>query len=548
MCRLAKNSGSCILILTAVLALATPALSATYCIDFTAGSDANSGLAGDGTRCTSTGTAPWRYAPGMPQFTGTYRPASGDQFIFRGGTRCGAAGDSCFGTKGWVLSSSGVSGNHDYYGVDRTWYAGSSWTPPVIDGGGGLSGQIALTNGSDTVNWVSGDRFTFTAGGQYVYYSGEGVAIGATVRVGTITSATQFTTYGNTPFSGATGTYSYNVIPIGTYVNIGGGNFTLDGLQVQDVGVPGINQGNYAVNAGGDNVTVENMVIRGESRICLSTSGSNLLITGNDISECSWGVDVGAAASGIISGITISNNQIHDFHDQMADGAHADGIIVFGGSANPSAYIYNVASIGNVFHGDFSASDASSTGVTAMIFYENDVAGPMLIYNNVSYITGGGGEFAAVGNSQTLPNQNLQIYSNSVLQSATAQGFLEWGNLSTVVSENNIVVGGSVAYVERDKIATVTSDYNDFYKTSAYAEAHGLSADPLFSSTTDLRLQSGSPAVGAGLNLSGVFTTDADGSSRPTPLSGNWDMGAYQIPPAQTRPNSPTTLRVGKVQ
>jgi hypothetical protein len=41
-------------------------------------------------------------------------------------------------------------------------------------------------------------------------------------------------------------------------------------------------------------------------------------------------------------------------------------------------------------------------------------------------------------------------------------------------------------------------------------------------------LLSGSPALGTGINLSSVFTTDAAGQPRPS--AGSWDMGAFVDP------------------
>lgn len=72
--------------------------------------------------------------------------------------------------------------------------------------------------------------------------------------------------------------------------------------------------------------------------------------------------------------------------------------------------------------------------------------------------------------------------------------------------------------------------------------------DPLFvnASTNSLpagfKLQSGSPAIGAGTNLNSYFTTDFDGVTRGS----SWDIGAwqYQAAGALLRPASPNGLRL----
>jgi len=89
-----------------------------YYIDCAEGADSNDG--------TSSST-PWKHAPGMTGFSGTYKHAAGDQIIFKGGVTCPV---SYFPM---TIANSGTSGNYDYYGVDQTWYAGSSWTLPLFD-------------------------------------------------------------------------------------------------------------------------------------------------------------------------------------------------------------------------------------------------------------------------------------------------------------------------------------------------------------------------------------------------------------------------------
>lgn len=106
------------------------------------GSDSNSG----------TKTSPWLHAPGMPNCTGncaSYTPVAGDQFIFRGGDtwHFGNSAASPYTGGTWTWSWSGKATSCDtsdnpsavrtsciYIGVDSTWYAGASWTRPIMTG------------------------------------------------------------------------------------------------------------------------------------------------------------------------------------------------------------------------------------------------------------------------------------------------------------------------------------------------------------------------------------------------------------------------------
>jgi hypothetical protein len=105
------------------------------------GSDSNNG---------TSKTSPWLHAPGMPNCTGScaaHTPAPGDQFIFRGGDtwHFGNSGASpyvgapvaCIGaseTCSWLISWSGTNGNSIYWGVDQTWFSGTAWTRPIMNG------------------------------------------------------------------------------------------------------------------------------------------------------------------------------------------------------------------------------------------------------------------------------------------------------------------------------------------------------------------------------------------------------------------------------
>jgi hypothetical protein len=64
--------------------------------------------------------------------------------------------------------------------------------------------------------------------------------------------------------------------------------------------------------------------------------------------------------------------------------------------------------------------------------------------------------------------------------------------------------------------------------------------DPLFVNpgAGDYHVQTGSPAIGAGVNLSSSFTTDYAGTTRTPP----WTIGAYQFGGASLP--APTNFRV----
>ena len=79
-----------------------------------------------------------------------------------------------------------------------------------------------------------------------------------------------------------------------------------------------------------------------------------------------------------------------------------------------------------------------------------------------------------------------------------------------------------------------TIDYNNYYNCTINipTQTHGFTSNPLFVSTTDLHLQSGSPMRDVGLTI-GSFSNDIDGETRPQGSA--WDIGADELPSGRLR-------------
>jgi hypothetical protein len=117
----ASNEGGASSALSSHTKVVAAATHRTFYVSYEGGSESNSG---------ESEAQAWQRAPGMQGFTHPYTHEAGDHFIFKGGVRWPHA------TLPLIATGSGTPGNEDYYGVNETWYAGSSYEAPVFDAEG----------------------------------------------------------------------------------------------------------------------------------------------------------------------------------------------------------------------------------------------------------------------------------------------------------------------------------------------------------------------------------------------------------------------------
>lgn len=201
---------------------------------------------------------------------------------------------------------------------------------------------------------------------------------------------------------------------------------------------------------------------------------SGILINGCEISRAlgpgnnSWGVQVYSSDPGFLNGVIVRNNFIHD---------NLNGIVAGSG---PNHQIYN------------------------NVVYNNGVGGDGEGAITVSYGTG---------------VDNIQIYNNTIYGNPGVHA-IDLGRFNTPI---NTIIKNNIFW------SNGFDDINVISGTGT-VQSNNLTSNPLFVVPgVDFHLQSGSAAIGAGVNLSSVFTKDKDGISRPaSPLP--WTIGAYEGP------------------
>jgi len=351
-------------------------------------------------------------------------------------------------------------------------------------------------------------------------------------------------------------------------------NLTINNMYVRTstAGEDGGGVGIY-LDGGGNNSIHNNSISEVENGIMqvYRTATSNVMIYNNYVYHTNWGIAVGEGdVNCSANNIQIYSNEIGDQNvwDDPADNYHHDGIFVY--AVYGSDQVTNLKVYSNYIHGNMGNNSTALiyTSVSNVInpqYYNNVLVATSGITNAmITVTTGSGGE---------IVNNTCVDASNS--GSGGTNTCIYFGSGSGGQVENNIAYNCrvSLALVQPVSASTYTSNYNLFYNAnqaqsglqmaqidansgsfyfSSFAQWQSSTGFDKNSITTNpqlvnpsganYHLQSTSPAIGAGVNLSSYFSTDKDGNPRPS--TGAWDIGAYKyVSPTSLAPSAPQNLR-----
>lgn len=367
----------------------------------------------------------------------------------------------------------------------------------------------------------------------------------------------------------------------GIYIN-GGSNVNVRNLTIKDLYVrtPDSSDANKYQKAiqvqNADSVTLSNLIIEDAYyaiyAYASSANKSVLNINNNDISRVSTGIVAALDGNVNYSDISIHDNRLYDFYvwdgcwgscTLQSEWHHNDGIHTWGnfsGNTVGPVYIYN-----NEIRGDFGEH-------TSSFIFISDYTTPVTIYNNLIYTTAELPKdgFITLGSYKT--GAVAYVYNNTVKGAGSGNTggngvYLSNANGSIVDIKNNIFTNCYIGLYDSQGESSITADNNIYYLMTAQGrlgnvyygtlstwrnalggcpnagnECAGISADPRLVSSSDFSLQTDSPAINAGADLSEYFTTDILGNTR----SGNWDIGAYEYTGAADTiaPAAPSGLSV----
>jgi hypothetical protein len=498
--------GKFFIIMCAFLFLPCAVLANTYYVDYQSGSDTNAG---------TSKLIPWKRHPYMQGFGGSYAHAAGDIFIFKGGvTWAYSLADPLFPIN---IKAGGATGNPDQYTVDKTWYVGSSWTPPVLDGG------QQYTGGSGTAT------------------------LGANSYI--------------------IGDYIYNP-----------SNLVIDNLQIQNIGDPSTATGTcIQIQGGGSSIEIKNCILSPQavqafaySNGVSNSTSQHIYIHNNQIMNAGRGVIYGFQGS-VVNDVQVYANQWQGLTRSYV--FHGDGLMIGCPTSSCSntgpATVTNIQFYDNLFYGLWAG------GATAQYFAVGNTSGTE-IYNNVFAIEDtscpSGGCLSPGFVSTKGDDTNMAIYNNTfssdsdsgkgngtsaaaISLAAPAEGYLTiegnifsgvwmdistdlWPTGSSVTMDYNLHNGPTywVVYGGFSGAGTYKCNSSSTCQPNG-VEAHSLSGIPQFVSipngtvgSGNWHLQPSSPARGTSANLTSlnITTLDVDILGGPRPPSGPWDVGAYE--------------------
>lgn len=450
----------------AVLCASTQA--ATYYIDYAGGADANGG---------TSKSAPWKLAPGMKGFKGTYRHVAGDRFIFKGGVSWPV---SCFQMK--ITSGGSGDTNCDYYGADPAWFAGTAFTRPLFD-------------------------FQHTI-----------VGPGWTAAAGVLVEACNYILFENIELARHRTPLAVNGIVTWGSATIclsACSGFTLSNCVIRDWDMP---TPIPAGSSGGGGIIRVNNGINNVVTSCTFHQKGVAVRSGTAM----WNIgvvaytDVHHTAAAIMSAQVVHHCHIHHLEDPTDLAAHSNVMLCNGGLRAYNNLIHDISPVAQViFVNPGYYGYAGQDWIYNNVIY--NVAQPCIAIDTDGMNTPGSG-------SHILNNTLVGAYGSG---SCIRVGYRANGEFSLLETRNNHYITSTAPVLKNDPsrraaIVTTSLDGPNLLQTPAQAAADGYVLSNAYQP-----VGWGKPTVNTGTSLAAVFTMDIADAARG--LLGAWDIGAYEF-------------------
>jgi hypothetical protein len=292
----------------------------------------------------------------------------------------------------------------------------------------------------------------------------------------------------------------------------------------------GSSNNTIAYSGTANNNTIKNCKVYSKYRSITTTAADNTLIEGNDIYGDVAGNTNTSQAGIYISSTSINTkirrNTIHDYYYTGTSGWGCYGIY-YGAEATTVTEISNNAIYSIKADGDASGVQYTPSGVyissggNIQIYYNSiNLNGATLTYSSGSKSAG-----ITVNTGVTLLDVRNNVITNSQTGNAANKTYAIYSYSAatalTTINNNDYYVTGvtpNIGYITSDR-ANLSA-----WQTATGQDAASISADPLYTSATNLMPTTGSPLSYAGVNIATV-TTSINNIARTNPS----DIGAYQF-------------------
>jgi len=521
------------LALLATFSFARSVSAATHYVA-TSGSDSNNG--------TSEST-PWAHLPGMPTATSSassYTPGAGDTFVLRG---CDVWYNANFPL---VLDQGGSSGSPMTITVDQTWYntasCPSAWNRPIFDahpsasssagtemnGSGGQASGCVSGNGNYfmvinasyiTIQWLELRNLYYANDAENSCYGQNGMW--------SVNSADYVTvSYG---YEHAWSMGKYSTSPA---VNDADEFVLIDGNPTCPHCMMTYNVADNCATAMGENLEPGGALsmtnVKYSHYGCMSNSYKPLFageFGWNEITKNAGSPDLSIHANCIESVAAMGNGGVYYIHDnRIHDNYDCEELQI--GNQGETDYVWN-----NIWYNPDLLNPSQANGPEVP---QSETPVAMYFWNN-TVVDSADGCVGNAGHGSTFSTA-FKSQNNLCINSA---GSASSASFSPSTTSNNLGLTDSQA------------------STDGFTSTQTIAYSPTSSS---------SPTVGAGTNLtsvwpSGFSTQDASlictpqtvntvvqvvctGTQNPRPVSGAWDVGAYQVSAGSTsKPNPPTNVK-----
>lgn len=278
-----------------------------------------------------------------------------------------------------------------------------------------------------------------------------------------------------------------------------------------------------------------------------TAGASNITFAANQITNCNWGMALGDAGAGTISHVRVFGNSVSNsaVWDEDTDQFHHNGLYFYSenGGTTTDVEIY-----GNTFgpgYGTWTTGGTFFSGGLGVISVYNNIflssgtnpanghitfqpyynsSSTLRAFNNTMVADAGIGIYVNFqGGSTNGTNIALDFKNNIFNSNATAIALFTVGETNNFAIDYNLYYGLNASEAFSFS-STSSGDFRNFTNWQTSFDQHGTNLNPLLEAA-DYSLQSSSPAIDAGADLSSYFTTDFAGNDR----GGTWDIGAYEF-------------------